>query len=550
MPRTAHYMRPQRRMGQSAGVAAIPIQANTSREDGSLDYEVNDLAGALTVTTERTWHIEVPHQLDDDAERRFKLAPNPHNQCGPLLSAQVPVVTASDWGSLMAAFDKRCNTVHKDDVGDAEYETMCRLIDAIQFEEDPWHDNDVDRELWLAKFDVAKAGRMRKASLAFADAEAGTLGDKTLSVKLEALLKRCDPVFAARVIYSGSDAFNAVTGPAALEVMRRMELIFASQPLGPIHYRTAYKKNDVTMACHLADEIDDCPFVVEGDYSANDKHQRNRVHKLFNRFLKKIRMPDWLPWLLTKMNTFRVVNYKFGIKATLSDQLPTGTTFTTPRNTLWNALQFSVACLEQEVQLGYANVLGDDLLACLQQELDLPRWIACVDRCRMVLKAKAPALNGEATFLSKRLILNTPTPCMVPLLGKALARFNARAVYDGAKTHSQYMAGKALSYMYEFRHVPFLRDYFYTRFEREDKSRLSLEDLTWGAKTSGIDIENVLDFVKNEKVLVSDDNFLDWVMDVYDIGLVDVDELFSLIILDDKPIMVDHPAVDRIAIDW
>lgn len=512
------------------------------------DVGVEHLGGRLRVTTERTYHLDVPHFQSDDVPRRFEEMSNPHNQCGPLLRDEVPVVTGSDYQSFMAAFNKRCNTVHVDDIDDESYSAAFDLITRLPGVFEPWDENEVDRARWAAKFDPQKRARMEAAYHEIPNASFRDIGLKDLSVKHETLIKRNDPSWAPRVIYAGSDVFNSITGPAAMVCMERFNACLALGPIDGVESLTAYKQTDTTLAYFVSSDIS-YSHIVEGDYSANDKEQRKRVHLLFDAFLNRINMPSWLRHLLKEINTFKVRSRHFGLSATLENQLPTGTTFTTVRNSVYNWCMFTTAMKAQGVR-ARALVLGDDLLAAVSRPVDLQAWVDHVSTFRMKLKAKRPSCWGDSTFLSRRLVCNREHPCMVPLIGKAVCRFNARALYTEDKTHSQYMAGKSLSYAYEFRHVPFLRDFFLERYVMEDSSRLSLDDLTWHAKTSGIDLANIVPTIKSETVLVSDDEFRDWAMEVYDLGLVDLEEIFELVILSDEPILVEHPAVANLKRDW
>jgi len=548
MPRTCNYMRPKR--VASAGVA-------TGRPDVAVSHEyyaegdpsVFQLDGGLRVVVERNWQPEVPCEQTFEAPLIFAVESNPHNQCGAVFAEQVPVVTGSDLASLYAAFNKRCNARHKDNIDDDMYDKSVKLIGAITTKFDAWNENELDRARWESKFDSSKVQRMRDAVHTLNTVDYKYLGTKDLSIKREVLLKRNDPSFAARVIYAGNDAFNAVTGPAMMIAMERLETILNREDFGPVRYCTAYKKHDVQLASFIASHRGDYPHVVEGDYSANDRHQRKGVHELFNLFLERVGMPSWVTYMFSKMNSFKVQSRQYGLTAKLKNQLPTGTTATTVRNTLYNALMFSVSCGLQGLR-GRALILGDDLLGRVSAPMDLNWWTQTVADFRMVLKAKSPKLNGGATFLSKRLLVDREEPCMVPMVGKALARFNARAIYDNRKTHSQYMAGKSLSYAYEFRHIPFMRDFFLLRYTMEDNSRLELEELSWNVKVSGINLRNIVQAIKDEKVIVSDDEFLDWAMETYDLGLVDLEEVFELIVLNTEPEMVYHSSVASLSIDW
>lgn len=548
MPRTCHYMRPKRSAGAGVSVSRPDVAVSNTLAPEE-DPSIYTLEGGLRVTVDRTWQLEVPCTINDEASHRFVEMTNPHNQCGPLFAEQVPVVTGEDFASLMAAFNKRCNTVHTDDVEDDEFKLALEFINNIQCDMLPWDENPEDRRAWEQKFAPEKVTRMREAMGTVDQATYSYLGTKDLSVKKEVLLKRNDPEWAARVIYAGNDTFNAMTGPAMVECMRRTNEIFAHQRLGPVEYRTAYKQTDIELVNWIERDTVGYPHTAEGDYSANDKHQRERVHILFDTWMAKLKMPQWLRKIFIANNKFLVRSYKMGLVAKLANQLPTGTTATTPRNTVYNALMFSVSCQQQGVR-GRALVLGDDLLARTSKPLNLLEWKQCVARFKMVLKAKSPQMNGQATFLSRRLLTNLEYPCMVPLLGKALARFNARAIYKEDKTHSQYMAGKSLSYAYEFRHVPFLRDFFLMRYTMEDKTNMTLDELSWNTKVLGIDLSSIVQAIKDEQVLVGDDDFLDWSMETYDLGLVDLEEVFDMIVLSDKPEMVTHPAVAKLAIDW
>jgi len=556
MPRSPHFMRRKIADCGGSGFSDASTLVNVSHEfDPEEDKQVDYLEGCLRVSTEREFHLDVPHFQSDEVDKRFVEMSNPLNQCGPLLRDEVPVVTGSDFQSFMAAFNKRCNTVHDDDIEDAEYNAVYDLNSRLPtgFLE-PWDENDEDRLRWMAKFDPHKRARMEEAFHEITNTSLKSIGTKDLSVKHETLIKRNDPGWAARVIYAGSDVFNAVTGPAAMVTMERFNAILAADDGTPgreidgIRTLTAYKQTDVALATFISSD-EKLKHILEGDYSANDKHQRKRVHLLFDHFLSVIKMPVWLRNLLKGINTFKVQSRHFGLSAVLKNQLPTGTTFTTARNSWYGWAIFTTAMKRARAK-GRALILGDDLLAVVDRKVDLAEWVRHVDRFKMVLKAKSPKFWGDATFLSRRLICDREIPCMVPLIGKAICRFNARALYTENKTSSQYMSGKSLSYAYEFRHVPFLRDFFLERHVLEDSSRLSLDDLTWTAKISGIDLRNIVPNIKAEQVLVSDDEFRDWFMETYDLGLVDLEEICEMVLLSDELILVEHAAVANLSRDW
>jgi len=466
--------------------------------------------------------------------------------------SDIPVVTSNDMESFLAAFGKRCNFLQEkegDDIDDPAFEEACAVIDALPDIFPAWDENPVDRERWMGKFDQKKRDRMDAAWSELPDATPSYLGQKDLSVKQEVLIKRNDPSWAPRVIYAGNDQFNTCTGPASMVVMERVVALSRQSKIGPIDVKFAYKANDVELVNHIHDPA--YPEIVEGDFSRNDREQRSRVALIYDRWLGKLNMPQWFRDLLLQLETYQVRSRRFNLSATLQFQLPTGTTSTTPRNSVYNATMFAVACLRQKIKSGKALILGDDLLAALLHRLCLNKWVMDVASFKMVLKAKAPQLNGEATFLSRRLVLDSPSSCMVPLLGKTLVRFNVRGTHNDACSDSAYMAGKALSYAYEYRHIPMLRDIFLQRFElEEDAPKITISEVSWFTRTSGVELKDMVAAIKNEKTLIEDDEFSLWVCEFYDSDLEEVRELFEDTILCQLPLVLDDPRIQRFSHDY
>jgi hypothetical protein len=528
-----------------------------SHVDDNYDAEALPCNGRLKVVAQRTFEPNVPFEMTE-GKFTYQNLPDPVNQMGPLLRDQVPLVTSNDLESFLGAFGKRCNFKQQGTEDDVADDVFSEAIDAIRslnphgerlFGADEWDEAPEDVARWLNKFDEQKRKRMVKAEEHLPWADANYLGTKDLSVKLEVLLKRYDPDWAPRVIYAGNDAFNRVTGPAMMVAMERLLALTSSTRLGSVQVKLAYKTNDVDLVAFLDD--DQHPHAYEGDFSRNDREQRSRVATLIDAWFEVLRMPTWLRTLVLEMEHFTVQNRRFGVTGRLAYQLPTGTTLTTFRNSCYNATMVSVACARQGMVSVKACILGDDILFVSSLPFCISLWKQTVDRFKMVLKGKMVKLNGEATLLSRRVIIfGDDIKCMLPLIGKAIARFNARASMNTSVTDSQYMAGKSLSYAYEFRHVPFMRDFFMRRFHSEDASFLTLDDLTWFTRSSGMDVQQVIEAVRSESVLVNDDIFRDWLMDVYDLGLTDLGEICEAVIPDRAILFVHHPEVDCLAIDW
>jgi hypothetical protein len=507
----------------------------------------HELDGRLRVVTKRAFEQKVSKFEASEPDGILKEAHNPINQLGALHEASVPVVTSPDYDSFLAAFNKRCNFKQAgpdDDIGDAEFaEALAIIAEAPDSVFDAWDENEADRERWLAKFDPAKRARMQSAYADLPNHNAKMLGKKDLSVKAETLAgKRDESDWAARVIYAGTDAYNACTGPAAMVSMEKLVDWSVHSKIGDVKVRFAYKQTDVKLCAHLIDPA--YPEIVEGDFSRNDREQRSRVALLYDAFLAKVKMPEWYRALLLAHQTFSVMNYKYGVFAEISFQLPTGATTTTPRNSLYNAVMFAVIARRQK-RRGKAVILGDDILAALNRRLDIKAWVRDVALFKMVLKAKQPRLDGEATLLSRRMFTEVDVPCMVPLLGKMLVRFNARATFNEGVSDSQYMAGKALSYAYECRHVPALSSIFLQRFQMEDSTNLQNDDLSWFTRTSGVPLEHMMSAIRDETVLVDDDSFDFWLCEHYDIDLFDTRQIFRDTILENSPVMLNNPDIAK-----
>jgi hypothetical protein len=458
----------------------------------------------------------------------------------------------------LAAFDKRSNS--QPDKDDDCSDDFMKLAVSLwkQVGKDVAFDSfDVDDALferWLSKMDPPKQARMRKAHLELfaCEDDPAYLGEKSLSVKVEALLKRYDNKWAPRLIYAGNDHFNALTGPVAMVLCERLVEIFKRGRLGELTFMMAYKANDVELTSFVRDASDQgFDHIAEGDFSANDLRQRKGASVVFDCFCKVVGAPSWFRDLLKGMRGFNVRNVEFGHRAQLIHQLPTGTTITTPRNTVWNATNQAVYC-RVTYNIGYAVVLGDDYLGMLKRAVDVAHWQDWIAKHpKMKLTGATPRLQGEATFLSRRLLIENEIPCMMPKLGKALARFNVRTSPNEAISDSAYMAGKALSYAYEFRHFPLFRDLFLNRYRlEEDKANIDIAEVSWFTRVSGVDLADLESSIMAEKVLVSEDVTREFLMDAYGdtFGLVPALQISRRVILGRDIDVVDAPA--ELAIDW
>jgi hypothetical protein len=472
----------------------------------------------------------------DEARRTDHPTYAPVDQLGPVLLQQVPVVTGNDFASLLAAFNKRCNFVSEDRVANSIVKSAFRLADRVFPASIPfdWTQDIYDR--WLSKFDADKQQRMNKALASLHDVDFRTLNTKSLMVKGEVLLKRNDPSWAPRVIYVGSDEYNVLTGPVMDEFNNRLCHAFdtfRSPQVEKVIF--AYKKDDVTIATGLSG----CERYFEGDFSSNDRSQLKDVGRIFAHCLRRCGAPPWFVTFYTRnAENFSVVSYDYGVSASLKYQLATGGTDTTARNSWWNFCLWHSFCEVSRINGSVVAILGDDIAAGVGKNgVDVLRWQRHCHDAGMVLKAKERRFYCDLTFLSRFFVPVGQESCMVPLIGKALMRFNARANRNQDVSDDLYIAGKSLSYAYEFRHIAYMRDKFLSRFSSTQVqfSQVKLHDLTWFAKQGVRSVSDVYQKIRAEPLVVEDDDFLEIVMAKYDVGLYDMDDLTGRLILDTTP---------------
>lgn len=526
---------------------------------------VFELEGRLTLVQERDieWKVRVEHVERDVPD--LESLRDPVNQTGPVHSACVPIVTSNDAVSYLAAVNKRSNFIQNgvnDDLSDEMCAHAAKVIDALPSLFDTWDENEIDRERWLRKFDMSKRQRMETAWESCDRMTLSELRKKNGSVKIETLVgKRFDKTAAGRIIYAGTDVFNAVTGPAMMVAMERLCALLDHEQDGErlkvggiLEILLGYKKDDKELASFIKDER--FREIVEGDFSRNDREQRKRVAtEITDRWFRVLGFPSWFRQLMLDLEVYSLTNRDFGVKVHLMYQLATGTTNTTFRNSTYNITMFVVACQLQN-RRGKALVLGDDLLAALNKRLNLTDWIKTVADFKMVLKAKSPTLDGHATFLSRRFFTEVEEPFMLPLIGKMLVRFNTRACQNEQLSDAAAMAAKSLSYAFGCKSVHHFRDMFLERYELEmakcgdEGLEMDIDSLGWNVRQNGWNIEDIKRITKNAANLVDDDTLSQWLTDVYDIDLFDTLEIFRDTVVSDELVVLEDCRIESFRIDY
>jgi hypothetical protein len=435
----------------------------------------------------------------------------------------------------MAAFDKRCN-YYTDKraskrVVAGSLRLLGRLVPAplgpIEWTPELFH-------AWNAQFKAEKRARHLKVFPLISECTVKQFTDKQIFVKVEALLKRHDPDWAPRIIYQSSDLHNCILGPVMQACTKRMFLAMDqnSDP-SEIVFCGAYSKTTDTICDFICEGSPSKPVFIESDFSSNDKTQVRDVHLLEIQWLRRLGAPLWITSLMLHANSFAVRSNAFGLRARVTNQLPTGAQSTTFRNTLWNASIVETFAHSLGLR-GKCLVLGDDMLLRLDNPFSVRAqqvrrayqhvtMLAC-----MISKVQVFRHLSECTFLSKQFIMTSTGYVLVPKLGKALARFNARASANEAVSDCSYLAGKALSYSYEFRHAPVLSRLFFERFQQlAPEGDINFDGLGWNAKGAFLNfgIEGVLRAIAKPSTVCSRDDMTRFYHYKYSMTATDVVEL-------------------------
>jgi hypothetical protein len=480
-----------------------------------------------------------------ETDKAFDPVEAPVDQLGPVFLHNIPVVTGNDLDSLLSAFNKRCN-FHSDQRVSSPIRNHSLELARLVFPGAGKYDWTDDLfEPWVMKFNPAKQRRMRQALLNLADVDYKRLSTRDLMVKSEVLLKRNDSSWAPRIIYVGSDEFNVLTGPLLNHFCKLLATGLDEFSDPHVEFIMAYGKEDHLIADFLAG---DDPFdsnYAEGDFSANDRSHVQDVREIFAYWLTQSGAPSWFVALYLKLAArIPIRNRAFGLFSEIVNQLPTGSTDTTGRNTVWNICLWYAYCRKRKIRGTKCAVLGDDIAVRLgSYEIEISDWIQHCSEAQMILKASQRRFYCDLTFLSRFFVPCNSGSVMVPLICKALCRFNARANRNQDVSDDEYMAGKCLSYAYEFRHVPFIVRFFMIRFNDlcVDVDRIRLQDLTWFSRSNVSSVDEVLDIVKHEPRVLSEGSLLEVVMAKYDLGIQDLDDLCrSIICSAQKLILADE----------
>jgi hypothetical protein len=478
---------------------------------------------------------------------------------GPLLRDHYPVVPDSSRKNLLAAFDKRCNFYDSRRVSREIVQANVDLLDRLA--PTAWDPVEWTPELfhaWNAQFPAAKQARHLRVLPRISEITSKEFSNKQIFVKVEALLKRHDPNWAPRVIYQSSDIHNALLGPVMQKCTKRMfGSLLVDQGQDQVNYKGAYSANSDELATFINRYGTDKSVYIESDFSSNDMTQVRDVHILEVKWLERFGAPKWLTGLMLHANSFAVSSMAHAVRARIRNQLPTGAQSTTFRNSLWN-MTINYAFCKRSGAIGDVLILGDDMLMRndnprstraqqLRRDYEHVSRLAC-----MKVTVKVRKHLSECEFLSKNFVMTSYGFVLVPKLGKAIARFNARASENEAISDSEYLAGKSLSYAYEFRHCPVIARMFVERYNQlhDQTKEVSLDALGWNAKGSflALGTAGILQQINTVKHVMTRDDMTRFYHWKFDLTATDVIELLLATLFGEEDL--DEAGCSRILEDF
>lgn len=383
----------------------------------------------------------------------------------------------------------------------------------IQFTEDLF-------QKYLSKCGGAKADRLLAAI------DSGELNfdgnHKHVFAKQEALLKehRSQP----RVVYQGTDMYNALTGAIVMELNDRMHEVFSLR-------NPKNTGNRVIYACGLSgEELGDimessAGKPIESDMKNNDGSQSAEFRKYEAMFYRKFGAPLWFVREFAKNTEVRVWT-RYGITAHVKGQRWSGETTTTTGNSYVSMALMQAALEKAAVEESTSLHGGDDYLGFVtgDEEVVKAGIEAVTSASGMKAEVVPQTSRHHATFYRKRYVRSAIGTRPVPQFGRVLAKLNLRANKNTQVNDRDYMAGKYLSAAYEHRFVPGIKDLLLaTAVKLSDTPHFDTSQ-TKLAEMGGA--ENVMSVVTESRVH-SVPEFSDYLQEVYSIGYDDLADVYA-----------------------
>lgn len=440
---------------QFGGGPPIDIQEKRKQRAGARKEVVEDGLESnkfTTYTTEVKFEnikasVNVCRVKDDDPGDSIGVAK------GAILSGIPVTVPTNTAAATVQAMQKRCDFAPR--LENVESFTRGHQILMAKFE--ALDKIRVDKDLLEEYFATCSGGKAQRLLEALeGDCWTSDMGVKHVFAKQEVLLK---PHGAQpRIIYQGTDMYNALTGAVVMELNRRMKMVFSkSNPLNV--------GNVVIYACGLGgEELGDIMesavgMAVESDMKNNDGSQSKEFRRPEAMFYRKLGAPDWFVREFARTDEVRVWT-RYGVTAHVKGQRWSGETTTTTGNSYVSMALYQAALERAQIEESTNIHGGDDYLGYITG--DVKEFKASVEAVTsvsgMVAEVVPQASRHHATFYRKRYVRSSVGTRPVPQFGRVLAKINLRSNRNLQVNDRDYMAGKYLCAAYEHRHVPGIKD--------------------------------------------------------------------------------------------
>jgi len=374
---------------------------------------------------------------------------------GPLIAGVPVTVPRNDAGATAHAMKKRCDfkpecpSMEHFKVGHAMLMEKVPVMPTIVVTQDMF-------EEYIGQYTPDKAARLVAAIRAD---QLNYDGDtKHVFAKQEVLLKEHGS--APRVIYQGTDMYNAISGVIVCELNRRMKSVFSKtnpRNTGNVVLYACGMKNE-----EIGDAIEsDGGVVVENDMKNNDGSQSAQFRKYEAMLYAKLGAPAWFVREFAKNLQVRVWT-RYGIAGTVRGQMWSGVNNTTTGNSYVGMVLILASAKVADIECSTNIHGGDDYLGIVpagKEEQFMQALKVVVPSVGMTPEPVLPKSREHATFYRKRYVRGVNGTRGVPQFGRVVAKLNLRANQNKEVSDQDYMAGKYLSAAYEHRYVPELRDY-------------------------------------------------------------------------------------------
>jgi len=372
---------------------------------------------------------------------------------GAILSGVPITVPTNNAAATMHAMKKRCD--YAPTLQDEEAFKLGHSMIMDKFES--LDKINVDKDLVTKYLVKCSGGKAERLLAALAEHQLNSdMAVKHVFAKQEALLK--EHKSQPRIVYQGSDMYNALTGPVVMELNDRMKSVFS--PSNPKN-----TGNRAIYACGasgemLGDLMESSPGVaIESDMKNNDGSQSKEFRKYEAMFYRKLGAPDWFVREFAKTTKIRVWT-RYGVAASIEGQRWSGETTTTTGNSYVSMCMMQAAMDRAGVTESTNIHGGDDYLGFVNGDVQAVKS-SIEDVCKVSgMKAEVVPQSGRhfATFYRKRYVCTPIGTRPVPQFGRVLAKLNLRPNRNAQINDRDYMAGKYMCSAYEHRHVPLIRD--------------------------------------------------------------------------------------------